>query len=379
MATTEKILIVDDNVETLRLIGLVLRRQGYQVLAARDGFQALAMAERERPDLILLDVMMPGMDGVEVTRRLRAETTTASIPILMFTAKSGLEDELKGFQVGADDYLTKLASPPELLARVKALLSRASKSQRGRLIGVLAARGGLGVSTVTLNLGLALHQQSKEEVIVADFRPGQSTIAQSLGYRDMGGIGRLLGMPVGGITQSAVQNELMRHKTGLQLLLSSFDPADVQKIVNAQHFKAVTQALPELARYTVVDLGTGLSPIMAEVLSFFDLFVLVLEPNPNTAAQTQALARALQAQGVGTGRITYMMVNRGGNSIQPSWRQIEEDLGQELLVVVTPAAEMAFQADNNKLPMIAMQPESTTAEQYNRLAAEVLKHTGAAV
>ncbi|RPI97270.1 MAG: response regulator, partial [Chloroflexi bacterium] len=126
-AMPEKILIVDDDVDTLRLVGLMLQRQGYQIVAANNGHQALTMAQSEKPDLILLDVMMPDMDGYEVTRRLRGSATTSSIPIIMFTAKSQVDDKVTGFDVGADDYLTKPTQPRELFAHVKAVLARGRK------------------------------------------------------------------------------------------------------------------------------------------------------------------------------------------------------------------------------------------------------------
>ena len=97
MTLTATILIVDDDVETLRMMQLVLRRLGYRVLLARDGYQALTIAKRDLPDLVLLDVMMPDIDGLEVTRRLRADPATADMLIVMFSAKSGLEYELEGY------------------------------------------------------------------------------------------------------------------------------------------------------------------------------------------------------------------------------------------------------------------------------------------
>jgi DNA-binding response OmpR family regulator len=86
----EKILVVDDDVDTLRLVGLMLQRQGYEIVAASSGRQALSMARSDDPDLIILDVMMPDMDGYEVTRRLRSDQSTSTIPIIMFTAKTQL-------------------------------------------------------------------------------------------------------------------------------------------------------------------------------------------------------------------------------------------------------------------------------------------------
>ena len=125
----EKILIIDDDVDTLKLVGLMLQKQGYVIVAANNGLQGLEQAERESPDLILLDVMMPEMDGYEVAKRLRGNPLTANTPILMFTAKTQLDDKVTGFEAGADDYLTKPTHPTELSADVKALLSRATKGK----------------------------------------------------------------------------------------------------------------------------------------------------------------------------------------------------------------------------------------------------------
>src|SRR5512140_759641 len=143
----EKILIVDDDVDTLRLVGLMLQRQGYQITAATNGEQGLEKAFQERPDVILLDVMMPDMDGYEVTRRLRKNPVTATTPILLFTAKTQLDDKVAGFEAGADDYLTKPTHPAELQAHIKALLVRvhpkkpeemdtAVREQHGRVAGM---------------------------------------------------------------------------------------------------------------------------------------------------------------------------------------------------------------------------------------------------
>src|SRR5512141_3237377 len=100
----EKVLIVDDDVQTLRLVGLMLERQGYRILAANTGAQAIHMAHTDKPDVIVLDVMMPDFDGYEVSRRLRKDPDTTNIPILMFTARTQVEDKVTGYESGADDY-----------------------------------------------------------------------------------------------------------------------------------------------------------------------------------------------------------------------------------------------------------------------------------
>lgn len=117
-----KILVVDDDLELRELISFALRQAGYLVVMAADGPDALRVFEREQPDLVILDVNLPGFDGFEVSRRLRAEAAT---PIMMLTVRSSEEDQVQGLDGGADDYLLKPFSPRTLLARVRALLRRA--------------------------------------------------------------------------------------------------------------------------------------------------------------------------------------------------------------------------------------------------------------
>jgi DNA-binding response OmpR family regulator len=121
--TGERILIVDDEAQSRKLIGLVLTRQGYKVEEAENGLEALDQAFARPPDLILLDLMMPNMDGIEVTQLLRADELTANIPIIMFTARGMVDDKVEGFEAGVDDYLTKPIHPAELTARIKSVLS----------------------------------------------------------------------------------------------------------------------------------------------------------------------------------------------------------------------------------------------------------------
>jgi DNA-binding response OmpR family regulator len=118
------ILAADDDEDILALVAFRLERSGYTVLQARDGEEALELARRELPDLAVLDVMMPKLDGFELARRLRAEEATSRIPIILLTAKAQDGDVERGFDVGADDYVRKPFSPQELRARVQAILAR---------------------------------------------------------------------------------------------------------------------------------------------------------------------------------------------------------------------------------------------------------------
>jgi DNA-binding response OmpR family regulator len=118
------VLAADDDEDILELVAFRLERSGYTVLRARDGQEALDLALEARPDLAVLDVMMPKVDGFELTRRLRAEEATRRMPIILLTARAQDADVQRGFEAGADDYIRKPFSPQELRARVQAILGR---------------------------------------------------------------------------------------------------------------------------------------------------------------------------------------------------------------------------------------------------------------
>jgi DNA-binding response OmpR family regulator len=120
------ILVIDDEKDIVELVRYTLEKEGYSVLGVADGESGVSSAVRDKPDLIILDLMLPGIDGLEVCRVLRKEAATATMPILMLTAKSSETDRIIGLEFGADDYITKPFSPRELVARVKALLRRTS-------------------------------------------------------------------------------------------------------------------------------------------------------------------------------------------------------------------------------------------------------------
>ncbi|MBZ0160245.1 MAG: response regulator transcription factor [bacterium] len=129
-----KVLVVDDEKDITALVAYHLEREGFRVLQAHDGLQALELIKRERPSLLVLDLMLPHLSGLDVCRRLRKEPDTARLPILMLTAKAEETDKVLGLELGGDDYLTKPFGPKELVARVKALIRRSEEVQGGEIV-----------------------------------------------------------------------------------------------------------------------------------------------------------------------------------------------------------------------------------------------------
>ena len=173
LAQSKSVLIVEDDPAVARLIRLYLARAGYEVLVAEDGAEGLSLALERRPSLVVLDLNLPGMDGIEVCKRLRTES---DVSIIMVTARVEEEDRLSGLNIGADDYVTKPFSPRELVARVNAVLrrskpgSRESTSDKGRLaMGDIA----MDLDTRTVTVGNETSQIDADRILIAGVLHGR--------------------------------------------------------------------------------------------------------------------------------------------------------------------------------------------------------------
>jgi pilus assembly protein CpaE len=384
----EKILIVDDDMDTLKLVGLMLQKQGYAICAASNGALGLAKALEERPDLILLDVMMPDMDGYEVTRRLRKNPVTAAIPILMFTAKTQLDDKVTGFEAGADDYLTKPTHPNELQAHVRALLARAPKKemgeslggvtttpkdQRGCVIGILAARGGLGVSTIAVNLAAAIYSRMQAEVLLAEFTPGQGTLGLDLGVPNQKGLTELLQCNPAEVTREKVQSALLAHSSGIKVLLASENPRDVTLTAQTQNFEAITGRLATLARFVILDLGAGLPFFSQKILPLCSERLVVVEGFPNSIYHSKLLVDSMAAMQIDRTGILVILNNRQRSEAQLPAVQTQELLGHPVTMTLTPAPELFLQAIRTKMPAVITQPSNMTSQQFIKMADTILE------
>ena len=166
---------------------------------------------------------MPDMDGYEVCRRLRSNPHLAHIPVIMFTAKTRVDDKVAGFEAGADDYLTKPTHPAELAARVKAMLERNAAGSgeldaepRAPLVAVLGVKGGSGVTTLAINLSAALQEREKR-VVLADLQHGSGAVGMALGIPEGDGYNEFATDGVGGIERRAPAGKPGRIPAGLSL------------------------------------------------------------------------------------------------------------------------------------------------------------------
>ena len=382
----KKILIVDDDFDTLHMVGKMLERHGFKIVAANNGEKALQLAKSENPDLIILDVMIPGMDGYEVTRKLRSQEATAFIPIILFTAKAQVDDKLEGFEAGADDYLTKPTHPAELIARVKSILTRPKTGQlyqelngstdeekNSNLIGVIGSKGGVGATTAALNLAISLHQKTKDYVTLLELRPGAGSLGLLLGYRNSTAQNELLNLAIPELSMNRIADALVTHGSGIQIMLSSFLPIDAILQTNFDQIEIVTKLVNRIAPNTVIDLGPGLNPISQLVLPLLDQVVIIVEPVPSTIVQTKALLQNLKEMGVEEQKIFVVLISRTRLEITVPNTRVQHELNLELAGVIMPAPEISYQAALRHEAILTHQPDSIPSKQFLKLAQTLIQ------
>ena len=217
-----KIFVVDDNEMNLRLVSAILKKEGYEVFTAQNAQETLNTIVNVSPDLAILDVMMPDIDGYELCRRLRAIPGIASIPIIILTALSALNERLKAFEAGADDFMVKPFQPLELTARVKVLLRRVVPQIRndvnaeGKVIAVFSLRGGVGVSTLAANLAIGFAQIWSQPVALVDLAlvNGMSALMLDLSLRNSWS--DLATIPHDEMDLDVINKVLLKHDSGVR-------------------------------------------------------------------------------------------------------------------------------------------------------------------
>jgi len=376
-----RVLVVDDSVDSVALVGLMLERKGFEIIAAVSGEQALVKAETEHPDVVILDVMMPDMDGFEVCSRLRANPATAELPVLILTAKTSVKDKVAGFEAGADDYVVKPIHPDELASRLTAIMHRAAarrgvvpESEHTNVIGFLGAKGGVGITTLAINVAAVLAGSAEEghRVVLAEMRSGLASAALQLGLDHNTGLAELLRHPVESVDASLVDVQLQLHRCGVRVLCGQIDPPGVALPVSPAHAEAILGFLMAETDHLLLDLGSGLDETNRLLLSKCDHVVIGADPDRiATAMGASLLAAFAKSPDVASDHVRTVLVHRARSASSLGKEEAEKILQGDILGVVPAAAELAFRAEAEGMPMVALQPTSVYALQIGSLARQL--------
>jgi CheY-like chemotaxis protein/MinD-like ATPase involved in chromosome partitioning or flagellar assembly len=373
-----KVLIVDDDDNSRSVLCDALGGEPYRLLEAVDGQQALNIAGQELPDLILLDVLMPGMDGLATLHQLKAQEKTRHIPVIMVTALNMDSQISLCLDGGAIDHIAKPFSGLVVRARVRAALRNHPSVpvenqalKRGKVIGFIGAKGGAGTTTTAVNVALALLAPERS-VAVVEMRPYMGTVAQQLGVTASLNIEQLLDCQHSGdINSRTLGNCLTPHPAGLQLLLAPPSFNDQREIAACQA-EEILKVLSTMAEHVIVDFPCQPTRAVRAGLHCCNFVLLAVELEATCLASAQAMIEGLKSWGIGGNSLGTVLLHHraGGSSMTVGYARTH--LNCRIIGVIPPEPELSLAALKAGQPLVLSHPESTAAVALNELATRLM-------
>lgn len=378
-----RILVIDDDANLLRVMGVLLERANYSFHAASNGVEGLSVAERIKPDLVVLDMAMPFMKGTEVCRRLREQSPAYRVPIIMMSNLERIEDKLAAFQAGADDYVTKPVNPKELLARMNALLVRSQHStpQQGHTIAVVGAKGGVGVTSLAVNMASALVQR-EYSVTVVELRAGHGEMRLHLKLPVEPNLGKLLELEPKAVGRTEVERFVQYHESGLRVLVA---PTVVpEHRLDAEHVSAIVEALKVGTDFLILDIPPMLDDAVRKALEASDVILLISEPEVLSATCARMQLQTLKKWGidsrasiVSTARIpsgTTMTRLELENEVSMGRLERERGAGDgsilslSVIAMIPPEPEAFQESVQQGVPLVRLEPSARSSRAMAELA-----------
>ena len=308
--TEKKILIIDDEFPMRYLIEHQLKREGFTVTLAKDGPDGIAAVSRHKPDLVVLDVMMPGMDGFEVCHQIKATPETSQIPVIFLTASEAKEYKTRAFAVGADDYLTKPFLAEELLAHISAVLKRSERVKTGilndvsgRIVSVFSPKGGVGTTTLAIQLGEAIIMHENKPVVLVDLDLPLGGIAPMLNLHTQRNVLDLLKAPTEQLSVPYIRQFTQRHRADLLVVpapgsLVGSGPKDITR-----KLEILLDKLVEGGYQVLLDLGSHLNEITRTAMRQSDIVFVVTSGQPVANKLCEAFLRDAPQLGLESRRL----------------------------------------------------------------------------
>ncbi|HOT91988.1 MAG TPA: response regulator [Anaerolineae bacterium] len=312
-----RILVIEDDDDARMMYNIMLRSWGHEVAEATTGKEGLRIAQQLKPDLILLDIMMPDIDGYEVCRQLRSDPHFSTVPIIFFSALDAVDDRIKGYTIGGDDFITKgQIEHQELGARIQAALNRVQrlkleaqtpKAKKGSVFGVLSLRGGVGVSTLALNLARHAAQWREQPTILLDLAFPVGSIGLWSGIEGARHSLELLSRNAADITLPQIQSFSLQDAHGFSFIPTPSVVMDLNSI-RMETVQRTIGILREAGYFVIMDLGRGTLPLMWHIQSQCDWLAVV------TSAETTSRALAGIALNTLPGKQRLLIFNDATNA-----------------------------------------------------------------
>jgi CheY-like chemotaxis protein/MinD-like ATPase involved in chromosome partitioning or flagellar assembly len=375
-----KIMLVDDDPVTISWLKSVLEREGYTVETANRGATALQQIAQAPPDLVVLDVVLPDLDGLEILRRLRQDPSLSHLGIIVLSVKDRPQDIAAGLRVGADDYVPKHPGADiELIAKIRGLLAVPKPKApppatpihapvRGSIFSFCSPKGGTGTTALCVNTAYALAQLERgAELLVVDMNFPLGTVGQAVGFESRKTVARLSQEAKGHIDRDVAEKYVsLPQKWGFRVLLGANDPQEATGLEVSQ-VAPLFRTLQTMYDYILVDFGRNLSRISLPIIEISTGIVVILTPDINTVRLTKLVVEYLESLGVAHNQL-MLIINRTIGRVSMSREETERELRLKLAGTIPYEMEHFTIASNEGVPFMAKFPDHTASMVFTDLA-----------
>jgi len=370
----ERILFVDDEEQIRKLLSTWLTRHGYEVTVANDGWEALKAIRTKAPDLVITDVNMPNMNGLELTRRMRADHRTARIPVIMLSARKQADDVLTGYAEGADEYIPKPVEMAVLAAKVEVLIRRfattrgeAVAKRGGNVVLFIHGKGGVGCTTLAVNAAVALAATTIYRVTLLDLNLEFGNAPMLMNLTSSRTLADLAENAHEQLDEATFLTYLEQDRSGVRVLAGS----DVPERAELVTVPAVQQAIDHLQKqsdYVVIDAPASFSQQVLAALDVADAAVIVTSAHLPSLKATKQAMEVLEKLSYPVER-TVLVVNR------TSAAGVEMDHVARFFNrkpdIVVPYTEACDDAADRGRPLTVLHPDSAASKVIRDLAARI--------
>jgi pilus assembly protein CpaE len=391
MAAT-KVLVVDDDLNIQRVLVFTLKQEGFEVIVASDGQSGVAMAKDSPPDLILMDVAMPKLDGYAATQQIRAaESDGRRVPIIMLTAEADVGERVKGLRAGADDDIVKPFHPLELMARIKALLARggalptaagAEATTLGRLAVLYGAKGGVGTTTIAINSAIAMGRELRRRtaLIDANLQFGDLRVFMDLGL-DTASIVNAVSEP--DLDADLLRKLIVHHHSGIDLLLAPPSPEAADIVMERQRTDPTTvSTLLNLFRkmydYTFVDMVKTIDDFNLQLFDEADVIFVIMTADLSCLKNVRSVLETMDHLGYEKGKV-QLVLNRSNAYTGINVNNAESALNRKVDYQVINEYRGAISALNSGEPFMSSRPDGPLGRSVSDLARKVDEQLAAEV
>ena len=371
-----RVLLIDDEQFYFKLIRNALKAADYELEYAKSSSEGLAKIPSFEPEMLIVDLKLPDMDGFQILERLRRDPKFSYVPVIVITSKDELSEKLRAFELGADDYVVKPFQPEELVARMGILARRGRAMQKmqkeskstadANVITVHSLRGGLGCSSITVNLGLAFHKLWGKQTLLMDSVLTAGQVALMLDAKPTATWENLVGVETENIDDAVVSEMMCSHKSGIRYIASPRYPIAADTFGH-DTLKLFMETVKSQNDFVVVDTAHDFSDMTIHMLSMASTILLVMAPELASLRTTMSAIEIYDRLGIPIDKVKIALNN---NSSNPAIKQaqLEKVLKRPIDFVLPFEAGEVNRALNFGQPFILSNPDLPICLVLERMA-----------